>query len=391
MNKIILGLIACATLQTASANSGIYDGPAYPESFQRLHPDQQISQENALLSAKLKYIEILAHGGWKYLDFNTSLSEGMSGDHVEQLNSRLKAEGFLPNHDNTDNRLFSEMTREALIAFQRSRGIADDGVAGKETLRELNVPVEQRIQQIDKSIEQYEAIINDRSELSIVINIPEYRLRVYNEGRETLSIPVIVGKPSTRTPLMTTHMTHIVFNPPWNAPSGIASKEILPNIKRDPSYLSRHNMVISDANGIVNEHHVDWNSIGERMPFKVTQLPGKSNALGAIKFHLDSDTSIYIHGTNAEHLLDETYRARSHGCIRTKSPQNLAGIILAHTNADYVDIDSMLSTKTTKWVKLDNPVPVKIIYATAWASKDGKVGFYRDVYGREKQYTALRD
>jgi L,D-transpeptidase YcbB len=237
-------------------------------------------------------------------------------------------------------------------------------------IKTLNVPVEDRIRQMLLNLERMKWM-PERPADFIVVNIPEYRFRVYEEGKEALAMDVVVGKAANRTVVFSDELKYVVFSPYWNIPRSIVRNEIYPAMQRSSSYLRRNNMeTTGTSNGL---------------PI-VRQKPGRGNALGQVKFIFPNSYNIYFHDTPAKSLFSRDKRAFSHGCIRLHKPFELAKYLLQYADS-WTDaaIKKAMSSSKEKWVTLKQTWPVFITYFTSWVNANGDVQFRDDVYGHDKK------
>ena len=294
--------------------------------------------------------------------------------------------------------LYDATLETAVREFQARHGLDVDGAVGKQTFEELNVPVERRIDQILANMERRRWMPDDPGRKYIFVNLADFLLKVVRDGKTLYTSRVVVGAPYTRTPVFTGSMTYIQLNPYWTVPPSIASKEILPKIKRDPSYLSKQRLTVfkgwSAGAEAIDPATVNWASFSSRsFPFKLRQEPGEGNALGRIAFMLPNRHNIYLHDTPAKSLFSRASRGFSHGCIRVENPKRLAEIIFREIEEDPAwtleAIEAGIATNENRIIRLRTPIPVHLAYITAFANKDGTVHFRRDVYGRDERLMAL--
>src|SRR4029079_12667926 len=211
------------------------------------------------------------------------------------------------------------------------------------------------------------------------VNQAAYELRVMDGGNEIWRTKVIVGKPNTQTFAFHDEIEMVVFNPSWGVPQSIIKNEMLPNLRRDPSYLDLLGYrVITSSGKIVRSSAIDWWSVGGGViPLSVQQPPSDDNALGEIKFLFPNKHDIYMHDTPTKPLFEKAARAFSHGCVRVENPRRFGEILLGWTADKIADkIDSGVS----ETVKLPHKVPVHLTYFTAWPNADGTIAYYDDVY-----------
>ena len=205
----------------------------------------------------------------------------------------------------------------------------------------------------------------------VMVNIPEYKLHIYDNGKQQMSMNVIVGKEGTGTVIFTGKLKYIVFSPYWNVPQSIVEKEIVPGMNNDPDYLANHHMEITGHDGDLPS---------------VRQLPGDDNSLGHVKFLFPNSYDIYLHDTPNHDLFSATNRSFSHGCIRVQYPDTLAQYLLRdQPEWTQEKIDSCMHLPEEKWVTLNNQVRVYIGYFTAWVDDNGKLNFRKDIYGHDEK------
>ncbi len=283
----------------------------------------------------------------------------------------------------------------AVERFQARHGLTVDGVLGKKTFEALNVPMSERVHQIELSLLRWRELPQDAGERMLVVNIPQYKLFAFerNQGTysQTMEMRVIVGKSRKKhqTPVMSGEMTYIVFSPYWNIPYKILRDELHPQIIADPDYLTSKGYQIVSAFAAnaqmlpANEENIDKLLSGE---LKLRQVNGGANALGSAKFMFPNRHAIYLHGTPAMSLFKRSRRNFSHGCVRLSDPAALAEYVL-EPEQDWPRerIDELIRSGKRKVVSLSNSLPVYLMYATAAADADGTVYFSQDVYRLEQK------
>lgn len=322
--------------------------------------------------ARLRDVE--EAGGWPTVPEGESLEEGARDPRVAALRSRLSAgddeeEARLAAAGASDPQLFDEQLAEALSHFQRRHGLRPDGVLGSNTVAALNIPVAERLATLRLNLDRWRWLPNDLGEMYIMVNVAGFELELVEGQKAIESMNVVVGATATRTPIFQDTLEYMVVNPYWNVPAGIAEEEILPLARRDPTYLARNNYEIVRDGGAT----------------RVRQRPGRSNALGNVKFLFPNSMDIYLHDTPADHLFSQNSRAFSHGCIRVERPDDLARTLLARlTDRDPSDYDRLRRATGEQWIKFDQQIPVYILYFTAWVDEDGTIRFHDDIYDRDE-------
>lgn len=300
-----------------------------------------------LRDALARYRDIAAKGGWPTL----------SKDNPAALQARLAASGD-----------------PSLAHFQKRHGLEPTGKLDGDTLAELNVPVGERIRQIELNMERWRWLPSSLGDRYIYVNVPEFRMELVDHGRKAIDMAVVVGKEQSQTPVFSDRMTYLELNPEWNIPTSIAENEIYPKLASDPGYLASHNMEIVDAGG------------GKT---RIRQVPGPDNPLGQIKFMFPNEYDVYLHDTPADHLFSRAERDFSHGCIRLERPVQLGEYLLKDDPAwRGTRLREAIVSGEQKSVKLPEPIPVHILYFTAWVEDDGTLQFRKDVYGHDARLEA---
>lgn len=286
---------------------------------------------------------------------------------------------------------------EALKHFQGRHGLAGDGVLGQQTLAALNIPLRQRVRQIELSMERWRWL-SALPRPEIVINIPQFRLyalpRPARADQQLLEMPVIVGRLNDHTPVFTASIEQVIFNPYWDVPYSIVRNELLPKIRKDVRYLERHHFEIVRGGGDdaalqpPTPATVAALATGE---LRLRQRPGPDNALGPVKFVLPNRYSIRLHGTAEPGLFAFSQRAFSHGCIRVSDPATLAVYVLVNApgNWDTAAVEAALCGTKPRRVTLNAPVRVLVFYATAAATMSHGVMFSPDLYGHDARLEKL--
>jgi murein L,D-transpeptidase YcbB/YkuD len=220
----------------------------------------------------------------------------------------------------------------------------------------------------------------------LLINIPEYKLHVFENKIKVMDYKVIVGKEATRTSVFKGNMSHIIINPYWNVPTSIVRKEMLTKLKRNSNYLVKNNLELLSGNTIIDPSTVNWNSYSSSIPYSIRQKPGDHNALGKMKFIFPNNFSIYLHDTPSKNFFNVSNRAFSHGCIRVENPMKLALYILRNNpNWNQKKIQLSINNKKTITVQVKPTLPVYIVYFTAWIGNSGEINFRNDLYNLDYQ------
>ncbi|WP_209017019.1 L,D-transpeptidase family protein [Roseibium aggregatum] len=331
-----------------------------------------------------QYREKAANGGFTAVPEGEVLKPGMSDPRVDALRARLIEEDIPGAADHTGE-VYDGALVEAVEAFQGYHGLATDGVIGKETLARLNIPIKDKLIQMELNMERRRWMRDDLGDFYVFTNLADQNLKVVRDGKTVHTARVVVGKPYHATPVFSDTLEYVEINPYWNVPYSIATKEYLPQLKRNPTALTSKNIRVFRDGGEVAPTQVAWNSYsGGNFPFRLRQDPGAGNALGRIKFMFPNPYSIYIHDTPSKSLFDRAERAFSHGCIRVSDPFTLADVLLADTTTETGHWERVRDQGDRKIVKPDVPIEVHITYLTAWMNKDGSTHFRKDIYGRDE-------
>lgn len=289
---------------------------------------------------------------------------------------------------------------EAVEHFQARHGLTADGKLDQQTIRALNVPLAQRVRQLEDALERWRWLPPSFPQPPIVVNIPEFVLRVIGPNNKVvLAMKVVVGKAvRTETPVFAADMRFIVFRPYWNVPTSILRKEIIRSVTRNRDYIAANGYQVTDQSGrVVTSCRISDGELAELRAgaLKVRQKPGSKNALGLIKFLFPNEHDVYLHSTPATQLFSRARRDFSHGCIRVQEPVDLAVWLLRDQTTDQQQPwtaeavrEAMESGPNNRWVNLATPAPVLILYVTAVVEEDGSVHFFDDIYGHDRSLEA---
>jgi L,D-transpeptidase YcbB len=310
---------------------------------------------------------------------------------VAPLISRLRLLGDVPPDvaAPAESGLYQGSAVEGVTHFQKRNGLTPDGVLGKETVAELNVPLSQRVKQLQFTLERYRWIPSDFPQPPIIVNIPQFKLlTMRRQPAPFLSMRVIVGKAyGHQTPIFADYMRYLIFRPYWEVPMSIQFAELVPKIRRDPGYLADHGFEVTTRDGTVVTDGVVSDEILSELrsgSLAIRQKPGPKNALGLVKFIFPNHYNVYLHSTPEPELFLKARRDFSHGCIRVQKPEELAAWVLRDRPEWTEDkIRAAMNGDQTLQVNLAKPIPVLIIYTTAVVEPDGEVRFFRDIYHQD--------
>lgn len=356
------------------------------KSLQELTP--QHPQYMWLREAFAKYRDIAQRGGWSAVPAGLKLKPGEQNAAVPAIARRLAVTGDFTGTVSEQDTTYGPELQEAVKRFQRRHGLEPDGAIGAAVIARMNVPVEERLRQLSLSLERWRWLPRELGQRHILVNVPEYRLEVWEDNKVPLQMRVVVGKRDTPTPIFSDDMTHIVFSPYWNVPPDIAKNETLPSVMRDPAFLNRTNMEVLDKSGSpVDPSSIDLSNAGE---YRFRQRPGASNSLGLVKFMFPNSYNVYLHDTPADSLFARATRSLSHGCVRVEQPEQLARYVLADQPEWTAErIAQAMHAGVEKHVKLTRAIPVYLGYWTARVSADGLVQFRDDLYGIDARQATM--
>ena len=290
--------------------------------------------------------------------------------------------------------VFDAALHQALLRFQQRHGLKVDGILGPETRTFLNVSPHYRAAQLRLNLRRQEALRAMSAQRYIQVNIPEYRLRLYEQGAVVLEMKTIIGRKTRQTPVFNTTVKTLVVNPDWNVPKSIAYKDILPLWQKDKSYLAKRNLQVlsgwSEEPNVVPDSQIDLTRMYRGANYlRLREPPGVNNTLGQIKFISRSQYAIYMHDTPARHLFNNHKRAFSSGCIRLERAHDLADALLKLTSgAEAPPLAPLYASAETHKVALVRPVPLYVTYWTAWLDENGILNFRDDLYRRDVQELA---
>lgn len=282
-----------------------------------------------------------------------------------------------------DNRYTDDLV-EGVKRFQTWQGLTPDGVIGARTREWLNVSPQMRASLLALNIQRLR-ILPGHVDTGIMVNIPNYSLIYYLNGNEVLSSRVIVGRPSRKTPLMSSALNNVVVNPPWNVPTKLIREDIAPKAMHDAAYFQKHGYRVfsgwSNESEAIDPSMIDWSVVSPRnFPYRVQQAPGASNSLGRFKFNMPSSDAIYLHDTPNHGLFQKDIRALSSGCVRVNKASDLANMLLQDAGWNDARVSSTLKAGNTTYVSIRQHIPVQLYYLTAWVADDGKPQFRTDIY-----------
>jgi murein L,D-transpeptidase YcbB/YkuD len=323
-----------------------------------------------------------------------TLHPGEDDPRVASLRARLARLGYVVPAGEIVGSAFDPGLTDAVEAFQHDYGLNADGVVGALTLAAINAPVESRLAAVTVNLERMRWLDRTPEPRYLLVNIPDFSVRLIEDGKTTWESKVVVGKTHvTETPEFSGVVKFMVVNPTWHIPDSIAIRDYLPKLQKDPMVLKRQNIrLLTRAGTEIDPRLVDFNQYTpETFPFRIKQRPSDDNALGKVKFLFPNQNSVYMHDTPHRELFARDVRAFSNGCIRLQKPYELAEIVLEGQVPDpKARFDELVATGKEKTITLERTIPVHIDYRTVWFDDAGTVHYRPDVYGRDaKVFDAL--
>ena len=373
-----------------AATAEILDSANLAGSIAALVPRGWFYQQ--LRAALADYRRIEARGGWESIPDGPVIRPGDRDGRLAALASRLRVTGDLDDAA-AASVVYEGSLVEAVRNFQNRHVLDADGVIGPATLRALNVPAAQRVRQLELSLERARWVMKDLGDDFVLVNIAGFHAAVYRGRQPIWTTRVQVGRAYRKSPVFRDEIRYLDFNPTWTVPYSIATRDILPQVQKDVTYLSERNFLVRGRDGAtVDPAAVDWSAYGRNnFPFTLVQQPGPTNALGRVKFMFPNEHAVYLHDTPSRALFDRAQRAFSSGCIRVEKPFELAEILLGDAGWTQQRFQEVLDSGETRTVNLSKPMPVLLLYWTAEVGADGTVHFYEDVYERDAAVAAALD
>ncbi|QEX23848.1 hypothetical protein FRZ61_37870 [Hypericibacter adhaerens] len=347
----------------------------------------------ALVGSFWKHLDLANEGGWPTVPTGPKLELGMKDPRVAALRARLAVtDGALADVAEPD--MFDADLVTAVEAFQRRHGLGDDGVVGFKSIDALNVPVGARLQTIAYNLKKRHDAGADWGDRYIMVNIAAATMVFVDGGQKAYETNTVVGRTDRQTPELDSAVNRLEFNPYWTVPPKIARVDLLPKMQKDPGYFAAHGIRIysgwEESAEEIDPEKIDWFSADAKaMRYRLRQDPGPENALGPVKFLFPNQYDVYLHGTNHPDLFVKPARFFSSGCIRLPRPIEFAAIVLREDAGwDQARIDSVLQSGINTPVRLARPIPVHLVYRTAWVDDAGNTQFRDDIYGRDKRALA---
>ncbi|MEM1066289.1 MAG: L,D-transpeptidase family protein [Pseudomonadota bacterium] len=356
-----------------------------PSAFIKALPPRS-AEYNRLMKEKLRFEKVVGRGGWGPKVPEVKIELGQTSEAVVALRNRLIRMGYLKR---TPSKTYDAKMQQGLLRFQQDHGLRPDGVVGRGTLDALNVSAATRLSQIVVAMERERWInmpggLGDRH---VWVNLTDFRTKLIDNGKVTFETKSVIGENrlrEKRTPEFSDQMEYMEINPDWTVPRSIIGRDYLPKLKQNP--LAAQYLQLIDLQGrVVPREQIDFSQYTEdTFPYTVRQPPGRANALGTVKFMFPNPHAIYLHDTPDRHLFSRQFRAYSSGCVRLHDPHDFAYVLLERQVADPEPyFQRILNSGEQTIVPLDKPVPVHIVYRTAFTQAKGNIQFRADIYGRD--------
>jgi murein L,D-transpeptidase YcbB/YkuD len=331
-----------------------------------------------------QYQSIVARGGWTPVPGGGDFKIGAKSKAVQALRQRLIGSGDLDQAAGLG-ATFDSFVDAAVRRFQVRHGLNPTGVVNDETLRELNVSAEARLQQLETNIVRLRAFSGDLGERFVMVNIPAAAVETVENGVVNSHHVAGVGKIDRQSPIMQTKATEVNFNPFWTVPPSLIKKDLIPKMQADPNYLADEKIRIFNKEGQeVSPQSINWNST-EATNFRYRQDTGADlNSLGSVRINIPNPYGVYMHDTPSKGIFGDDFRFVSSGCVRVQDVRDYVAWLLKDNSGWGRDqIDQVINSGQRVDVKLAKPVNVYWVYVTAWATPDGIVQFRQDIYQRD--------
>lgn len=326
---------------------------------------------------------------WDMIAMGGDIKPGASDPRIPEIRERLMLTGDHPGGGEENGDVYDPSTVLAVRSFQLRNGLEAKGLIGKQTILALNVPPADRARQIMLNMERWRWMPEDLGDHHYMVNLAAFELSEVENHEIVDRMDVVVGAVASQTPEFSDELEYVDINPTWTVPYSIATGEMLPKLRRNPSAYAGEFEVFMNGK-LTSWNGINWNAYGKgNFPFTFRQKPGPKNALGKVKFMLPNPYNIYLHDTPAKDKFLATTRAFSHGCIRVSRPLDLAyhlvGDIAGWTQER---IDAAFASGKTTRVPLPDHIPIHMIYATAFEGDGGSIEFRPDIYGRDRKLEA---
>ena len=331
-----------------------------------------------------EYRQISANGGWPIVPATEKLRLGNQSRNVKLLRQRLSISRDLdPIAGNSD--VYDSQVDGAVKRFQARHGLPDDGIMGKYTYAAMNIPTSIRLGQLETNLVRLRSFSGFLGDRYVMVNIPAAQIEAVKNGKVESRHTAIVGKTDRQSPIIASKIYELNLNPYWTSPKSIIRKDLIPLMRKDPTYLTRNNIRIFpwSSDEEISPDTIDWNT-DEAVDLRFRQDPGKINAMGSVKINFPNPHAVYMHDTPQQALFSRLVRCESSGCVRVQNVRDLITWLAKETPGwDRRQIEREIESGNRTDVKLAAAVPVYWNYITAWSTKRGVVQFRDDIYSRD--------
>jgi len=371
----------------------IRDKNQFQESLSKLQPadEQYVKLQRAL--DYYRFLENTSPTAFPTFVVSGGIKPGESNELIPSIRSKLSVmtQMVLPVLFDSlagfaDSLRYDDALLSAVTTFQVGHGLAPDGIIGDRTVKYLNQSFAEKADVIALNMERMRWLPKGYGENCIVVNIPEYKLRVYENRSVALEMKVIVGAADKATPVFSDVMEYIVFSPTWTVPVSIIKEEIIPQLKENPQHYSKKNYSFFKDNVEIDPDSISWNTdVINPYQLRIVQDPGPQNSLGLVKFVMPNNMNVYLHDTPNHRLFSKDYRALSHGCVRLDEPARFAAYLLRDQNGWSEErISKAMHSEKPGTVLLKKHYEIHLEYRTAWVDEAGRVNFREDIYGHDR-------
>jgi murein L,D-transpeptidase YcbB/YkuD len=335
-------------------------------------------------SAVTKYETLVQQGGWPEVSTDKVLKLGKRHDAIVTIRKRLRISGDMPDGNLTSN-AFDSYVNQGVKRFQVRHGLIDDGVVGRDTVIAMNVFADKRLAQLRLNLNRLEEMAPLENRY-VMVNIPGAQIETVEFSSVATRHTAVVGRDDRPTPLLSSAIYQINFNPYWTVPKSIIRKDLIPVMQKDPNYLNDNEIRIFSSDGKqIESNLVNWNS-EEALGYRFRQQPGSKNSLGTMRINFANPHSVYLHDTPSKTLFGENYRFNSSGCVRIQNIREFATwLTKKEQNWGPEDIDALVRSGERVDVAIRQPVPLHMVYFTSWATTDKVYHFRDDIYGLDAQ------
>jgi murein L,D-transpeptidase YcbB/YkuD len=365
------------------------------ELYQRYSADYQVNipfvseaSVAALQAAIQRYQGIVQAGGWPVLTEKVTLRPGDTDRAIITIRRRLILEGDLPSGSQLSP-VFDDEFLAGLARFQVRNGIHVSGFVDSRTVSVLGISADERLRQLESNLARIQGLMSiNKAPRYVLVNVPAFVAQAVDKGTLALQSNVIDGKPARATPQVSAKIVEINFFPTWSVPDTVAQQDLIPKIRKDPSYFSEEHFTVMPnwKSPPLDPAAVDWNS-PEVVSYKFRQEPGTFNALGVVRINMPNKYSVYMHDTPLKQLFSQSARAFSSGCVRVEKVLDLVAWLLSEKKGWTLEkVQAQVDSGQKLDVKLARPVPVHFVYITAFATGDGIAQFRPDIYGRDSGF-----